>query len=128
MEDFYNAMIEYIDSKKPKEICRHVNTIEINGWRTCKHCFLCLNRVFHDDLYSNLRGYSVRKQKERFPKIRETMIEMIRSVTKQKSEIPPEIELCRTCLDHDINIIVIRVVFVPPCYGIRLNPRIHPPK
>ncbi len=35
MEDFYNAMTTYINSKKPKEICLHARTIKKNGWETC---------------------------------------------------------------------------------------------
>ena len=31
MEDFYNAMTTYINSKKPKEICLHARTIKKNG-------------------------------------------------------------------------------------------------
>ena len=107
MEDFYNAMSKYVDSKKPK--CCHERTFKWCGWKTCVDCGLCLRRLFSQDLYSNLRGYSVRKQKQRLPKIREIMTEMIRSVTKQKPEIPPEIEdhlneLSRACLDASYNV------------------------
>ena len=110
MEDFYRAMTTYINSKKPKEICYHARTIKKDGWETCVDCCLRLSRIFCDDLYSYLRGYAMSKPKEdRFPKIREIMIEMTRSVIKQEAGLPRELfdhleELCRACLKHETNI------------------------
>ena len=81
MEDFYDAMRTYINSKKPKKICLHARTMKSKGWETCLDCRLRLTRIFYDDPYSNVGGYNFTKPKEdRFPKIRETIIEMIRMI------------------------------------------------
>ena len=89
MEDFYDAMTTYINSKKPK--CLHARTMKNKGWETCLDCRLRLSRVFYDDPYSHVSGYNLTKSKEeRFPKIRETMIEAINSVTREKSWIMTE--------------------------------------
>ncbi len=109
MEDFYNAMTTYINSKKPKEICYHERTIKKDGWKTCVDCCLRLSRIFCDDLYSVLRGYIIKPKEDRLPKIRQIMIEMTRSITKQKAGSPRELfdhleELCRACLKHETNI------------------------
>ncbi len=78
MEDFYRAMTTYINSKKPKEICKHERTFYWQGWRTCVECRLCIHKVFSQDPYSNVSGYNFTVPKEdRFPKIRKIMIEMI---------------------------------------------------
>ena len=109
MEDFYSAMTTYINSKKQKEICYHARTIKKDGWETCVDCCLRLSRIFCDDLYSNLRGYVIKQKEDRLAKIRQIMIEMTRSVTKQKAGSPRELfdhlgELCRACLKHETNI------------------------
>ncbi len=86
MEDFYNAMTTYINSKKPK--CQHERTFYWQGWETCLDCCLCLRRVFYDDPYCNVAGYNFTKPKEdSLPKIKETMTEVINSVTREKSWI-----------------------------------------
>ena len=86
MEDFYNAMTTYINSKKPK--CQHERTFYWQGWETCLDCCLCLRRVFYDDPYCNVAGYNFTKPKEdSLPKIKETMTEAINSVTREKSWI-----------------------------------------
>ena len=86
MEDFYNAMTTYINSKKPK--CKHKRTFYWQGWRACVECGLCIHKVFSQDPYSNVAGYNFTKPKEeRFPKIESIMTEMINSVTKEKSWI-----------------------------------------
>ena len=120
MEDFYRAMTTYIDSKKPKKICYHACTIRKNEWKTCVDCCSRLSRIFCDDLYSDLRGYVVNKPKEdRFPKIRETMLDMMYAVSRKscigiwgeecyyeppEAGLPSELfdhttELCTTCMD-----------------------------
>ena len=74
MEDFYNAMTTYINSKKPKEICYHARTIKKNGWETCLDCRSRLSRIFCDDIYSHLRGHNIAEPEEnRLPKIRKIM-------------------------------------------------------
>ena len=79
MEDFYNAMTTYINSKKPK--CQHERTFYWQGWRTCVECRLCIYKVFSQDPYSNVAGYNFTKPKEeRFPKIRKMMNKMIRTI------------------------------------------------
>ena len=81
MEDFYNAMTTYVNSKKPKKICKHERTFYWQGWRTCVECRLCIHKVLHQDPYSHVSGYNITEPKEdRFPKIRKTMIEMIRMI------------------------------------------------
>ncbi len=122
MEDFYNAMTTYIDSKKPKEICLHARTIKKNGWETCLDCRSRLSRIFCNDPYSNVGGYNFTEPKEcRFSKIREIMIEMMDNIRGKRDDLwngvyryyePPEAgilplelfdhtrELCMTCLDH----------------------------
>ena len=104
MEDFYNAMTTYINSKKPKEICLHARTIKKNGWKTCVDCCLRLSRIFCYDLYSDLTGYIIKPKEDRLPKIRQIMTEMTRSITKQRAELSRELgdhmrELCLTCMD-----------------------------
>ncbi len=124
MEDFYNAMTTYINSKKPKEICYHARTIKKDGWETCLDCCLRLSRIFCDDIYSDLTGYITKPKEDRFPKIKETMLDMMYAISR-KSCIgiwgeecyyePPEsgllrelfdhtTELCRACLEHETNI------------------------
>ncbi len=109
MEDFYNAMTTYINSKKPKEICLHARTIKKNGWETCVDCRSRLSRIFYDDLYSHLRGYAMRPKEDRFPKIRKIMIEMMCVVIRKGStwedgvyryHEPPEAGLPRELFDH----------------------------
>ena len=75
MEDFYNAMTTYINSKKPK--CQHERTFYWQGWRACVECGLCIHKVFSQDPYSHVAGYNFIPKEDRFPKIRKTMIEMI---------------------------------------------------
>ncbi len=88
MEDFYRAMTTYINSKKPKEICKHERTFYWQGWRTCVECRLCIHRVFSQDPYSSVAGYNFTVPKEeRSAKIESIMIEMINSVTREKSWI-----------------------------------------
>ncbi len=104
MEDFYKAMTTYINSKKPKEICYHERTTKKNGWETCVDCCLRLSRIFCDDLYSNLRGYVIKQREDRLPKIRQIIIRMMYSITKQEAGLPRELfdhttELCTTCMD-----------------------------
>ncbi len=120
MEDFYNAMTTYINSKKPKEICLHERTYEKNGWETCLDCRLLLSRIFYDDPYSNVGGYNFTEPKESsYSKIREIMIEMMDNIRGKRDDLwngvyryyePPEVgilplelfdhttELCITCL------------------------------
>ena len=111
MEDFYKAMTTYINSKKPKEICYHARTIKKDGWETCVDCCLRLSRIFCDDLYSNLRGYVIKRIEDRFPIIffRQIIIRMMYSITKQEAGLPQKLfdhlgELCRACLNHETNI------------------------
>ncbi len=54
MEDFYNAMTTYVDSKKPKKICEHKRTFYWHGRRACVECGLCIHKVFSQDPYSNV--------------------------------------------------------------------------
>ncbi len=85
MEDFYDAMTTYINSKKPKKICKHERTFYWHGWRVCVECRLCVERVFHQDPYCHVSGYNLTVSKEdRSLKIKEIMTEMINSVTKNK--------------------------------------------
>ncbi len=109
MEDFYNAMTTYINSKKPKEICKHKQTFYWQGWRTCVECRLCIHRVFSQDPYSNVAGYNFTVPKEeRFPKIRETTFKMMCAVIRDGStwngvfyyHEPPEAGLPRELFDH----------------------------
>ena len=86
MEDFYNAMTAYINSKKPK--CQHERTSYWQGWRACVECGLCIHKVFCQDPYSNVAGHNFTVPKEeRSAKIESIMIEMINSVTREKSWI-----------------------------------------
>ena len=88
MEDFYDAMKTYIDSKKPKKICKHKRTFHSYGYKTCVECGLLIHKVFHQDPYSHVSGYNLTKSKEdRSAKIESIMIEMINSVTREKSWI-----------------------------------------
>ena len=81
MEDFYNAMTTYINSKKPK--CQHERTFYWQGWRTCVECRLCVERVFSQDPYSNIAGYNFTKPKEeRFPKFRDTLFKMMCAISR----------------------------------------------
>ncbi len=133
MEDFYNAMTTYINSKKPEKICKHERTFYWRGWRACVECGLCIHRVFSQDIYSYLRGHAISKPKEnRFPRIREKMSKMIRTIVvkdridvrdlrmDQKTgeiynaghpggDLPRELfdhlkELCTTCMDLEKNV------------------------
>ncbi len=123
MEDFYNAMTTYINSKKPKEICL-ARTIKKNGWETCLDCRSRLSRIFCDDIYSQVGGYNITEPKEnRLPKIRETMLDMMYAISRKggmwegvcrhyeppEAGLPRELfdhktELCTTCLDTEKNI------------------------
>ncbi len=81
MEDFYNAMTTYINSKKPKEICYHARTIKKDGWETCVDCRSRLSRIFCDDIYSHLGGYAMNKPKEnRLLEIKKIISKMIRTI------------------------------------------------
>ena len=107
-------MTTYINSKKLKEICLHARTIKKNGWETCLDCRSRLSRIFYDDPYSHLAGYITKPKEDRFPKIREIMLEMIWAIIREESlwdGVSPEAglprdlsdyttELCMTCLDH----------------------------
>ncbi len=88
MEDFYDAMKTYIDSKKPKKICKHERTFHSYGYKTCVECGLLIHKVLHQDPYSYVSGYNLTKSKEdRSAKIESIMTEMINSVTREKSWI-----------------------------------------
>ncbi len=120
MEDFYNAMTTYINSKKPK--CQHERTFYWQGWRACVECGLCIHKVFCQNPYSNVAAHNCTVPKEeRFPKIRKTMIDAINSVTLKKINLngmsgwdgpledglPFELsdhlrELCMKCLDLEL--------------------------
>ncbi len=122
MEDFYNAMTTYINSKKPEKICKHERTFYWQGWRACVECGLCIHRVFSQDPYSHVAGHNFAVPKEdRFPKIRKTMIDAINSVTQKKimlngrlcwdgpleDGLPFELfdhlkELCLKCMDMNV--------------------------
>ena len=117
--NFYDAMKAYIHNKKPKEICLHARTMKSKGWETCLDCRLRLSRIFYDNPYSNVAGYITKPKEDSFPKIRETMIEAINSVTRKKlwlsysrygwdepleNGLPLELmdhwnELCLKCMD-----------------------------
>ena len=117
MEDFYNAMTTYINSKKPK--CQHERTFYWQAWRACVECGLCIHKVFSQNPYSNVAGYITKPKEDSFPKIRKTMIEAINSVTRKKvwlsysrygwdeplkNGLPLELidhlkELCLKCMD-----------------------------
>ena len=122
MEDFYNAMTTYINSKKPEKICKLERTFYWHGWRACVECGLCIHRVFSQDIYSHVAGYNSTVPKEdRFPKIRKTMTDAINSVTQKKimlngrlawdgpleDGLPFELfdhlkELCLKCMDMNV--------------------------
>ncbi len=121
MEDFYNAMTTYIDSKKPKKICPHEQTFYWQGWRACVECGLCIHRVFCQDPYSHVAGYITKPKEDRFPKINQIMTDVINSVTQKKimlngmlgwdgpleNGLPFELfdhqkELCLKCLDLEL--------------------------
>ncbi len=124
MEDFYRAMTTYIDSKKTKKICYHEHTIKKYGWKICFDCGLYLNRIFCNDIYSELKERCLIKPKEdRLPKIREIMTDMMYSVTRKKDMLngipcyngpledglPRELfdhmrELCMKCMDLEENV------------------------
>ena len=117
--NFYYAMKAYVYRKTPKKICKHTRTIRSKGWETCLDCCLCLSRVFYDDPYFNVAEYITKPKENSFPKIRETMIEAINSVTRKKlwlsysrygwdepleNGLPLELmdhwnELCLKCMD-----------------------------
>ena len=119
MEDFYRAMTTYINSKKLKEICYHARTIRKNGWETCLDCRSRLSRIFYDDPYTHLTGYITKPKEDRFPKIRETMLDMMYAISRKggigiwgeecyyeppEAGLPRELfdhttELCTTCMD-----------------------------
>ncbi len=117
MEDFYNAMTTYINSKKPKEICLHARTIKKNGWETCLDCRSLLSRIFCYDPYSNVGGYNFTEPKESsYSKIRKIMLEeMIWKIIKNvrtfdgEDGLPCELsdhtmEFCMACLDLEKNV------------------------
>ncbi len=85
MEDFYNAMTTYINSKKPK--CQHERTLYYRGWEVCAKCCINVHRTLFQDPYSNVAGYLIKPKEDSLPKIRETMTEAINSVTREKSWI-----------------------------------------
>ena len=82
--NFYDAMKAYVHRKTPKKICEHTRTTKSEGWETCLDCCLCLSKIFYDNPYSNIAGYITRQEENSFPKIKETMIEAINSVTREK--------------------------------------------
>ena len=121
MEDFYNAMTTYINSKKPEKICKHERTFYWQGWRACVECGLCIHKVFSQDPYSHVAGHNFAVPKDHFPKIRKTMIDAINSVTQKKimlnsmlcwdgpleDGLPSELldhlkELCLKCMDMNV--------------------------
>ena len=121
MEDFYNAMTTYINSKKPKKICEHKRTFYWHGWRACVECGLCIHKVFSQNIYSDRERCLIKPKEERFPKIEETMTYVIKSVTLKKitlngmsgwdgpleDGLPFELldhlrELCMKCMDLNV--------------------------
>ncbi len=109
MEDFYNAMTTYINSKKTEKICKHERTFYWCGWRACVECGLCIHRVFSQDPYSHVVGYNFTEpKKDRFPKIRKIMLEMMCAISRKGStwdgvfyyHEPPEAGLPRELFDH----------------------------
>ncbi len=80
MEDFYNAMTTYINSKKPK--CQHERTFNWQGWRACVECGLCIHKVFSQDIYSDRERCLIKPKEERFPKFRDTLFEMMCAISK----------------------------------------------
>ncbi len=105
MEDLYNAMTTYINSKKPEKICKHERTFYWHGWRACVECGLCIHRVFSQDIYSHVAGYNSTVPKEdRFPKIRKIMLKMMCAIIRKGEEEyyyePPEAGLPRELFDH----------------------------
>ena len=137
MEDFYRAMTTYINSKKPEKICKHERTFYWCGWRACVECGLCIHKVFSQDIYSHLRGYVIKPKENRFPKIRETMLDIMCAISRKGSTWedgvyryyePPEAglprelfdhmrELCLKCMDLEKNVNVIGVVYALRCCG-----------
>ena len=117
--NFYDAMKAYIHNKKPKKICKHERTLYYRGWEVCAKCCINVHRTLFQDPYSNVAGYITKPKEDSFPKIRETMIEAINSVTRKKvwlsysrygwdeplkNGLPPELmdhwnELCLKCMD-----------------------------
>ena len=85
MEDFYDAMTTYINSKKPK--CQHERTIDRYGWETCIDCYLCLSKTFYNNPYNSVAGYNFTEPKKDngYLRIGDTMTEIIHSVTREKS-------------------------------------------
>ncbi len=120
MENFYNAMTTYINSKKPK--CQHERTLYYRGWEVCAKCCINVHRTLFQDLYSNVAGYAFAAPKEdRSAKIRKTMTDAINSVTLKKINLdgmsgwdgpledglPLELldhwnELCLKCMDMNV--------------------------
>ncbi len=81
MEDFYNAMTTYINSKKPK--CQHERTLYYRGWEVCAKCCINVHRTLFQDSYSNVAGYAFAAPKEeRSPKIRKTLFEMMCAISR----------------------------------------------
>ncbi len=117
--NFYDAMKAYIHNKKPKKICKHERTFYWRGWKICVECRLYVHRTFSQDPYSHVAGYITKPKEDSFPKIRETMIDVINSVTREKlmlshsrygwdeplkNGLPLELidhlkELCLKCMD-----------------------------
>ena len=117
--NFYDAMKAYIHNKKPKKICKHERTLYYRGWEVCAKCCINVHRTLFQDPYSNVAGYITKPKEDSFPKIRETMIEAINSVTRKKvwlsynlygwdeplkNGLPLELmdhwnELCLKCMD-----------------------------
>ncbi len=85
-KNFYDAMTTYVNSKKPK--CQHERTFYWHGWRACVECGLCIHKVFSQDPYSDVAGYITKPKEERFPKIIETIYEMIHSIIRQGDTCP----------------------------------------
>ena len=110
MEDFHRAMTTYINSKKPEKICKHERTFYWCGWRACVECGLCIHRVFSQDIYSHVGGHNITEPKvNRFPKIRETILDMMYAISRKEStwedgvyryHEPPEAGLPRELFDH----------------------------
>ncbi len=84
MEDFYDAMTTYIDSKKPK--CKHERTLYYRGWEVCAKCCINVHRTLFQDPHSNVAGYNFTEPKEdnSYLRIGDTMTDAINSVTQKK--------------------------------------------
>ena len=90
MDLFEKAMLELKQKRNPTPICLHARTMKSKGWETCLDCRSRLSRIFHNDPYYNGAGYITKPKKDSLPKIKETMTEVINSVTREKSWIMVE--------------------------------------